>query len=724
MIKAIKVLFTALVISILPMGSALAGTTGTQPAKELIGRLLPRHAGQFICEIIADDNGQDVFEIESKSGKVVLRGNSALSIAVGLNWYLRYTCHCSVSLNGVQLNLPEQLPVVEKKVRQTSWAKSRYFLNYCTFSYSMSWWNWDQWERFIDWMALQGINQPLAVTGQEGVWQAVCRRFGMTDAETDAFLAGPPYLPFSWMGCLDGHGGPLPKDWISQHVELGQKILARERALGMTPVLQGFTGHVPEAILKKFPGTRSQSIHWIAFNTQMLDPQDPLFQKLGSAFLEEQTRLFGTDHLYDADSFIEMTPPSGDLDYLAATGRAIFNGMAQVDPQAVWVLQGWTFMNQASFWHQDRIRAFLDAVPDDHMLVLDLFCEKTPVWNSTQGFYGKPWVWSFICSFGNRVEFPTASLAAFNGLDSTRHHALGKNLKGVGMLMEGFSNNPMIFDLMFELAWRDGTTDIPAWMKNYIHYRYGTENEHAGKAWDLLVAGPYTRSTGGWAATFVMEIPSGNPPHVPCPEAGPAWSEMLKAGIDLSGLETFRHDLVFIARQALNEQALTIHGKVMAAFRNKDQAAHRKAAGEFMMLLSDLDELLGTDPNFLLGSWLEDARQWGRTDEERANLEWNARRILTWWGPGAAIRDYSRREWSGMISGFYARRWEIFFRCQQEALEAGKVLDQDACNSEILRFEDQWAGQHDKYPSSPTGNPVEVAQRLFIKYLAGTQDAK
>jgi len=85
-----------------------------------------------------------------------------------------------------------------------------------------------------------------------------------------------------------------------------------------------------------------------------------------------------------------MSPPSGDLRYLADVGRAIYEGMATSDTQAVWVLQGWTFMNQAPFWKQDRIKAFLDAVPNDHMLVLDLFCESTPVWNTTQGFYGKP----------------------------------------------------------------------------------------------------------------------------------------------------------------------------------------------------------------------------------------------------------------------------------------------------------------------------------------------
>ena len=322
---------------------------------------MPAH---FVFQTIPADNGKDVFEIEGQAGKVVVRGNSPLSMAAGLNWYLKYDCHCHVSLNGCQVNLPAKLRVGEKKVRQSGWAPARYFLNYCTFSYSMSWWDWWQWEKFIDWMALQGINMPLAITAQEAVWQAVGRRFGMTDAEIAAFLAGPPYLPFQWMGCLDGHGGPLPRSWIAQDVELQKQILARERELGMTPVLQGFTGHVPEALVKKFPGTRVQQVPGIEFNSFMLDPQDPLFQKLGTAFIEEQTRLFGTDHLYDADSFIEMTPPSGEPTYLADTARSLY-GMAQADPQAIWLLQGWTFMNQGQFWSQERIKAFLDAVPNE-----------------------------------------------------------------------------------------------------------------------------------------------------------------------------------------------------------------------------------------------------------------------------------------------------------------------------------------------------------------------
>jgi len=52
-------------------------------------------------------------------------------------------------------------------------SRFRYYQNVCTFSYSSVWWDWPRWEREIDWMALNGINLPLAFTGQEAVWQEV-----------------------------------------------------------------------------------------------------------------------------------------------------------------------------------------------------------------------------------------------------------------------------------------------------------------------------------------------------------------------------------------------------------------------------------------------------------------------------------------------------------------------------------------------------------------------
>lgn len=53
-------------------------------------------------------------------------------------------------------------------------SRFRYYQNVCTVSYSFVWWDWPRWEREIDWMALNGINLPLAFTGQEAIWQEVC----------------------------------------------------------------------------------------------------------------------------------------------------------------------------------------------------------------------------------------------------------------------------------------------------------------------------------------------------------------------------------------------------------------------------------------------------------------------------------------------------------------------------------------------------------------------
>ena len=59
----------------------------------------------------------------------------------------------------------------------------------------------------------------------------------------------------------------------------------------------------------------------------------------GAMFLAEQTAMFGTNHVYNCDTFNEMRPPNSSAEYIAAVGRAVYSGMAQHDPDAVWVMQ-------------------------------------------------------------------------------------------------------------------------------------------------------------------------------------------------------------------------------------------------------------------------------------------------------------------------------------------------------------------------------------------------
>ncbi len=121
-----------------------------QAAESFIKRTVASHSNQFIVEALASIKNEDAFEIESKNGKVVLRGNNAGSVASALYFYLTNYCHAQITWNGTNLKLPISLPVLKEKVSKSSSYQYRYYLNYCTFNYTMSWWDWMRWEKEID----------------------------------------------------------------------------------------------------------------------------------------------------------------------------------------------------------------------------------------------------------------------------------------------------------------------------------------------------------------------------------------------------------------------------------------------------------------------------------------------------------------------------------------------------------------------------------------------
>jgi alpha-N-acetylglucosaminidase len=136
---------------------------------------------------LPQENGKDVFEISSKNGKIILKGSTGVSIASAFNYYLNEYCHCQITWNGSNLALPKVLPTLKTPIKKNSDFLYRYYLNYCTFNYSMSWWDWKRWEKEIDWMALHGINMPLAITGEEYTWYEVYKEMGFSDEDLKGF---------------------------------------------------------------------------------------------------------------------------------------------------------------------------------------------------------------------------------------------------------------------------------------------------------------------------------------------------------------------------------------------------------------------------------------------------------------------------------------------------------------------------------------------------------
>ncbi len=711
---------------------AQAATSPADAARGVLGRLLPGSRQHFVFEQIppaatSAQHGRDVFEIESRDGKIVLRGSTGVSMCSALNWYLKYYCHCHVSFCGDQLALPDPLPTVKDKLRRESPARYRYLFNFCAFSYTMAWWDWDRWQRMIDWMALHGVNMPLSVTGQEAIWYKVYRDLGLSDEQIRGFFVGPGYLPFGWMGCMDGWGGPLPKSWIDGHLQLQKKIVARELELGMMPVLQGFTGHVPPAIQEKFPDAQLKRLpSWVDFpGTHFVDPADPLFERIGKAFIKEQTRQFGTAHLYASDTFIEMTPPSNDPAFLDTMAKAVYGAMSAGDPEAIWVMQGWLFHFHRHFWKPPQVEALLGAVSHERMILLDLWGEANPVWKTTEAFGGKPWVWCTLHNFGGVVSLYGGLPQIAKNLGEARTSPDRGKLSGVGIIMEGFGYNPIVYDFVMETAWREEVPAIDPWLSEFVHRRYGCRHGEAEEAWELLRRSVYSRAHPRGSIIMGRPSLSPEPPAKETPalavdaDVAAAGEKLFACADQLGGLDTYRFDLVHVTRHLLADLAKTYHVRMIAAYRAGDRDGFAKAAGQFVDLVGDVDRLLATRQEFLLGRWLEAAKGWATNEREERLYEFNARNIITLWGPrDSALHEYARRQWSGLIEGFYLKRWQQFIGRLDKSLEQGEPFDNASFQSEIQAWEEKWAHGSESYASQPAGGPIATVRELRKKYPA------
>jgi len=698
----------------------------------LIGRIAPGHVHDFVLETIAAPPGENIFQVEARDGKIVLRGDSQLSQAVAFNWYLKHVALVDVSWYADDLvNVPARLPLPVENMSKMTRIKDRFFLNYCTFGYTMPFWRWRDWERCIDWMALNGVNLPLAQTGNEYIWQKVWRSYGLSDDEIRAYFTGPAYLPWHRMVNIDKWDGPLPQSYIDGQRDLEKQIVGRERELGMQPVMSAFAGHVPETLKARHPEINIQRIPpgWGDFTAEygcwFLDPLDPKFKEIQVKFLEEQQKEYGTSHYYGTDPFNEIEPPNWEPTYLASVSGAIYDGMKQVDPEATWLQMAWTFGYDRSRWTEDRLSAMIHAVPQGHMVLLDYICEDREIFRVTKSFYGAPFIWDYLGNFGGNTSMVGPLDKINQRLTMVMDDTTLTNIVGVGATLEGL-NNPVSYELLLDRVCANDQLNLNKWVSDEAHARAGIADANVEEAWKILVAKILANSDlsstrgniyqlrnptlrGETNTIMNAQISYNNSDLVH------AWQLLLQAGPEARKSAPYQRDLVDVTRQALGNMGLALRDQMAAAYDRKAAADFEKASKRFMALGRDIDRFLGTRTEFMLGKWVDDAGSWAANKSERAYYEKDARSIITIWG--GSLTDYAGRQWNGLMRDYYLPRWQMLIDAKLAELKGGRPVEEKDLEKQWRAHDLEFAtSARGNYTSQPQGDFYTLSQALYKKY--------
>lgn len=196
-----------------------------------------------------------------------------------------------------------------------------------------------------------------------------------------------------------------------------------------------------------------------------------------------------------------------------------------------------------------------------------------------------------------------------------------------------------------------------------------------------------------------------------------ALNQFLTGSYDIQTSKLFEHDVVDVARQFLQDTIESCYMEMIIAYQNNEPKHFGLMSEKIVEILHDLDKLLGSSDDFLLGKWLAAAKNLSTNHAERQLFEINARNQITIWGPNGQIVDYAMKQWSGMILDYCLPRWLLFFDDCQESLLANKSFPMTKWRRKVFQqIEHPFTVANKMYPTNAVGDSIQIARNILDRW--------
>jgi alpha-N-acetylglucosaminidase len=360
-------------------------------------------------------------------------------------------------------------------------------------------------------------------------------------------------------------------------------------------------------------------------------------------------------------------------------------------------------------------------------------------------FFGAPFIWTTLHDFGGNDGLK-GDFGLLSGMPGDAL-AAGASIIGTGTTMEGINQNPAYYEYTYDTGWHETAQPLEGWFKGYAGRRYGiVENADAEAAWEILRTTVYNYagcgSFGGYHdGTGVEWKVWGAPPTcgLPTPSnVSKAWALLVKTGeaVDPTAYQTLNYDIVNTGREVRAQLITVFEASLTAAVKAVDRPSAMKVGATLLAAYSDLDELVGCDSSFLIGTWIADAKKWANASDAPARFyEWQAKsQVATWWPvapsdvaewtanytKGPPLDGYANKHWNGLIRDFYRERVQCYVDQIAVDLPAKSTLNTPNLTKCAVEAEMAFTqSTATKYSETPTSSKtLALSQALLKKYAS------